>query len=216
MQEVNKLEAGTLIERELFRSYSHRVPIMKITIRICDNRSRVFAVLGMLLVTVVSPASRADDAKTAVGGGVGAAAGAAIGQSVGGKSGAIVGGAVGGAAGAAVSTKGSGQTGAVVGGAVGGAAGTAAGQSVGGKTGAVVGAGVGGAAGATIGKNVGESAKPKAANVGTTSSTGRNFDDNDRNKSGKKHKKKKHKKEDRCHEEHPGKGHAYGKYKDCN
>ena len=169
-------------------------------------RSALAGALFAGLVTAVI----ADDAKTAVGGGVGAAAGAAIGQSVGGNTGAIVGGAVGGATGAAVSTSGSGKSGAVVGGAVGGAAGAAVGQSVGGKTGAVVGAGVGGASGAVVGKSVGESDKVKSSAAGSRGKEYRQVgDDGGHDKPKKKHKK------NRCDEEHPGEGHAYGKYKDC-
>lgn len=93
----------------------------------------------------------AQNASTAIGGGVGAAAGTAVGQAVGGKSGGVVGAAVGGAVGGAATAKGSAKTGAALGGAVGGAGGAIVGQSVGGKTGAIVGAGVGGAAGATLG-----------------------------------------------------------------
>jgi len=37
------------------------------------------------------------------------------------------------------------------------------------------------------------------------------YDDDHDGKKGKK----KNKKKDRCNEEHPGRGHAYGKYKDC-
>jgi hypothetical protein len=106
-------------------------------------------------IGLMSSHAIAQDAKTAIGAGVGGAAGAAVGQAVGGSTGAVVGGAVGGGTGAAVTTKsGEGRTGAIVGGAVGGGAGAAVGQSVGGKTGSIVGAGVGGAAGAVVGRNV--------------------------------------------------------------
>jgi hypothetical protein len=86
---------------------------------------------------------------------------------------------------------------------------------MGGRTGAVVGAGVGGAAGATVGKNVGETPAPQAARGGVVSVAGQGYDDDHRGRKDKKHKKNKHKKH-RCDDEHPGKGHAYGKYKDCD
>lgn len=157
----------------------------------CARQPLLCAAL-LLAGTVAS----AHDGGTLLGGGLGAAAGAVIGQSVGGKNGAIVGGAVGGATGAAVSTKGSGQSGAMVGGAIGGGAGAAVGQSVGGSTGAVVGAGLGGAAGSSLGKGVTQ--QPKAGQAGYY---------------GEGHHK--HGKHNRCFEEHPGRGHAYGKYKGC-
>jgi hypothetical protein len=175
----------------------------------------VHILAGAFISFFAASASFAGDADTAVGGGVGAAAGAMIGQSVGGKTGAIVGGAVGGATGAAVSTSGSGQSGAVVGGAVGGAAGAAVGQAAGGKTGAVIGAGVGGASGAVIGKNVTETPKAQPASTGDMRREGHvlraGYDNDDHRK-----KKKKSRKKERCDEEHPGRGHAYGKYKDCD
>jgi len=154
---------------------------------------------ALLLLTGVASPAWAGDGGTLLGGGLGAAAGAVIGQSVGGKNGAIVGGAVGGATGAAVSTKGSGQSGAMVGGAIGGGAGAAVGQSMGGSTGAVLGAGLGGAAGSTLGKGVTQ--QPKAGQAGY-------YD-------GGHHKHGKHGKHNRCFDDHPGQGHAYGKYKDC-
>lgn len=137
--------------------------------------------------------------KTAVGTGVGAAAGTAVGQAVGGNTGAIVGAAVGGGAGGAVTTKGDARTGAVIGGAVGGATGAAVGQKVGGNTGAIVGAGIGGASGGVIGKAITEPDKPRvSSSIQKTSDVGRTayYD-----------KPLKHKKG------HPGKGHAYGHYK---
>lgn len=154
---------------------------------------------AVLLVAGATSPAWAGDGGTLLGGGLGAAAGAVIGQSVGGKNGAIVGGAVGGATGAAVSTKGSGQSGAMVGGAIGGGAGAAVGQSVGGSTGAIVGAGLGGAAGSSLGK--GATQQPKAGQAGY-------YDDGH-------HKHGKHGKHSRCFDDHPGQGHAYGKYKDC-
>ena len=97
------------------------------------------------------------NAKTAVGGGLGAAVGTALGGVVGGGTGEVLGGAVGGGVGGAVTTKGKGQTGAIVGGAAGGAGGAYVGRKVSGSgTGAVVGAGLGGAGGATLGKVISE------------------------------------------------------------
>jgi hypothetical protein len=89
------------------------------------------------------------------------------------------------------------------------------GQAVGGKTGAVVGAGVGGATGAVVGKSVGEN----NAQTATRTASGQRYDDYrrtgyyDDDRDGRKGKK--NKKRDRCYEDHPGRGHAYGKYKDC-
>ena len=136
------------------------------------------------------------NAKTAVGGGLGAAAGTAIGGIVGGNTGEVVGGAVGGGVGAGVTTKGKGQTGAIVGGAAGGAGGAYVGRQVSGSgTGAVVGAGLGGAGGSVLGKVVTE---PRV-NKGTTFNRGTKEqyygDDN------RKHYKHKHK---------HGNGYAYG------
>jgi len=163
---------------------------------------RASAGLSLLCATLLlaGPAV-AGDGGTLLGGGLGAAAGAVLGQSVGGKNGAIVGGAVGGATGAAVSTKGSGQSGAIVGGALGGGAGAAVGQSVGGSTGAIVGAGLGGAAGSSLGKGATQQVK--------AGPTGYYYDDDGGHRHGK------HGKRNRCFDEHPGRGHAYGKYKDC-
>jgi len=149
-------------------------------------------ILAVLALGLIATGAGADDASTALGGGLGAAAGAAIGQSV-----SKVGGAV--------STPGEGQTGAMVGGAVGGATGAAVGKSVGGSSGAVVGAGVGGAAGAVVGKNVSTSSDnvstsgeaPRGGSV--TYRTGRYDNDDD---CGKWKRKK-----------HPGKGWAKGHYK---
>jgi hypothetical protein len=180
----------------------------------CRDKISVAAIAAFLMS---GAALAADEVKTAIGGGGGAAVGAAVGQTFGGKTGAIVGGALGGGAGAAVTTEGSGKTGAIVGGAVGGGAGAAVGQAVGGKTGAVVGAGVGGASGAVVGKTVGENnaqtASLKTASAPRYDDTRRvaYYDDDHDGRKGKKN----HKKKDRCYEEHPGRGHAYGKYKDC-
>lgn len=158
--------------------------------------------LGAWLCAGATSSGWASDGGTLLGGGLGAAAGAAIGQSVGGKNGAIVGGAVGGGAGAAVTTKGSGQGGAIVGGAIGGGAGAAVGQSVGGSSGAILGAGIGGAAGATVGQGVTQ--QPRAGQMAA------GYYPEGRLPHGK------HGKKNRCHEDHPGRGHAYGKYKDCD
>lgn len=103
-----------------------------------------------------------------------------------------------------------------IGGGAGAAVGAVVGQAVGGKTGAVVGAGVGGASGAVVGKSVGENAQQQPA---TASRDARRDDDfrraaYDDDRGGKKKNKNKRKK-NRCDEEHPGRGHAYGKYKDC-
>ena len=95
-----------------------------------------------------------------------------------------------------------------IGGGAGAAAGAAVGQAVGGKTGAVLGAGVGGASGAVVGKNVGESSgSARRGDVYIGAAYGDPYYDQ------KKHKNKK--KKNRCDEEHPGRGNAYGKYKDC-
>lgn len=167
-------------------------------------------ILAALAVSLIASGAGADDASTALGGGLGAAAGAAIGQSVSKKNGAVVGGAIGGAVGGAVSTEGEGQTGAMVGGAVGGATGAAVGKSVGGSSGAVVGAGVGGAAGAVVGKNV--STSSTAGGTGSGGSTRVQVDPPVVGYSGPRYdddgpcKKWKHKK-------HPGKGWAKGHYK---
>jgi hypothetical protein len=169
-------------------------------------RSLAGVISGALTIFIAPIAMGADEMRTAIGGGAGAAAGAAVGQAMGGKTGAILGGAVGGGAGAAVTTQGSGQGGAVVGGAVGGAAGAAVGQAVGGKGGAVVGAGVGGASGAVVGKNVGENSAGPRRGDGYYVAPVVYGDE-------KKHKNKK--KKNRCDEDHPGRGNAYGKYKDC-
>ena len=78
---------------------------------------------GLLLaILLFSTQAMAGDnnAKTAVGGGLGAAAGTALGGIVGGNGGEVLGGAVGGELGVAVATKGDGQAGAVIGGAAGG------------------------------------------------------------------------------------------------
>lgn len=113
----------------------------------------------LLAILLFSGQAMAADsnAKTAVGGGLGAAAGTALGGVVGGSTGEVLGGAVGGGLGGAVTTKGQGQTGAVIGGAAGGAGGAYAGRRVSGTgTGAVVGAGLGGAGGAVLGKVIDE------------------------------------------------------------
>ena len=156
---------------------------------------------AMLACCALAGAAFAGDATTAVGSGVGAAAGAAIGEQQGGKQGAVIGGAVGGASGAAI------------------------GHDAGGAKGAVAGAAIGGAAGGVIGKNV---TQTEAANrtAGGAAITGvavagsrrgdrdgeRRYRDRDDRK-GKKHKGKNRK---HCDDEHPGRGHAYGKYKDCD
>ncbi|HLA35887.1 MAG TPA: glycine zipper domain-containing protein, partial [Rhodocyclaceae bacterium] len=91
------------------------------------------------------------------------------------------------------------------------AAGAAVGQSIGGKTGAIVGAGLGGASGATVGKNIGEP-PPAVATTKAPRPDGNlkraAYDDK------KQHRHKKHKKH--CDRDHPGQGHAYGKYKHCD
>jgi hypothetical protein len=156
------------------------------------RKTRMMGISRVVLLTALFAAGHAvaadSDAKTAIGGGIGAVAGTAIGQAVGGNTGGIIGGAVGGGTGAAVTTKGSGKTGAVVGAAVGGGAGAAVGQSMGGKTGGLIGAGVGGAAGSVVGKSVSEN------NVKTQAVV---YEGGDR-----RHYEKKH-----------GKGHAYGHHK---
>ena len=117
---------------------------------------------SMLAILLFSGQAMAADsnAKTAVGGGLGAAAGTALGGIVGGSTGEILGGAAGGGLGGAVTTKGEGQTGAVIGGAAGGAGGAFAGRKVSGSgTGAIVGAGLGGAGGAVLGKVIAEPEK---------------------------------------------------------
>jgi hypothetical protein len=119
--------------------------------------------LGALLISGHALAADSN-AKTAVGGGLGAAAGTALGGVVGGSTGEVVGGAVGGGLGGAVTTKGEGQAGAVIGGAAGGAGGAYVGRKVSGSgTGAVVGAGLGGAGGAVVGKVIDEPAKGEKA-----------------------------------------------------
>lgn len=137
--------------------------------------------------------------KTAVGTGVGAAAGTAVGQAVGGNTGAIVGAAVGGGAGGAVTTKGEARTGAVIGGAVGGATGAVVGQKVGGNTGAIVGAGIGGAGGGAIGKVIAEPDQRRTRS--SLHKTNRDGSATYYDHSPYSHKK------------HPGKGKAYGHYK---
>lgn len=98
--------------------------------------------LAILLISGEAIAENSN-AKTAVGGGLGAAAGA-----------------VGGGVGGAVTTKGEGRTGVVIGGAAGGATGAVVGRKVSGSgTGAVIGAGVGGAGGAVVGKVIAEPGK---------------------------------------------------------
>lgn len=178
---------------------------MNLTSRFNPHHPLLLAVL--LATAQIAPA---DDGKTALGSGIGAAAGTAIGQSVSGKNGAIVGAAVGGAVGAAATTKGSG---AVVGGALGGAAGAAVGQSAGGKNGAIIGAGVGGAAGAVIGKSATETTPAPVAAARPTNRNelrGGETAYRDDGRHGKHHKRSKH-----CNDAHPGRGHAYGKYKNC-
>jgi hypothetical protein len=141
-------------------------PLHHASVKLLEHVMTLNFIAGVVAVVgLMTSNAFAQDAKTAIGAGVGGAAGAAIGQAVGGSTGAVVGGAVGGGTGAAVTTKsGEGRTGAIVGGAVGGGAGAAVGQSVGGKTGSIVGAGVGGAAGAVVGRNVqGSSVTPVIA-----------------------------------------------------
>jgi hypothetical protein len=180
--------------------------------------------LAALVLLSTTVAALAGDATTAVGTAIGAAAGAAIGEQSHGRQGAVLGGAVGGAVGAAVSTKGSGKTGAVLGGAAGGAAGAAVGYNVGGTSGAVLGAGVGAAGGAVIGKNVTENDRVKNAPVGTASAVfvggsesrkaGERHRDGGNGKQSANNSRKSGKKKN-CGDDHPGRGHAYGKYKDC-
>jgi hypothetical protein len=60
-----------------------------------------------------------------------------------------------------------------------------------------------------VGKNIGADGKAKPKAVAAR-------DEGDRDGRHKnKHKKNKHGKHSRCDEPHPGRGHAYGKYKDC-
>jgi hypothetical protein len=144
---------------------------------------------SLLAILLLSGHAMAADsnAKTAVGGGLGAAAGTAIGGVVGGSTGEVVGGAVGGGVGGAVTTKGEGQTGAIVGGAAGGAGGAYVGRKVSGTgTGAVVGAGLGGAGGAVVGKVIDEPS-PKAGD------RKRSYKHGKKHKRGKGHYKHDHK-----------------------
>lgn len=179
------------------------------------NRMLQGLVMAALLASGFAQAGDSD-LKTAVGTAVGAAAGAAIGKEVGGKTGAIVGGGVGGAVGGAATTKGAGREGAIIGGAAGGATGAAVAQKSG-KS-AVAGAAIGGGAGGLIGKNVDEALTPKTQAVaGSTRVVERRTvvehryreDDDRRGKRGKKRGK-------HCDDDHPGRGNAYGKYKNCD
>jgi hypothetical protein len=148
--------------------------------------TKTFTWFSTLLILASSQAIAGDsNAKTAIGGGLGAITGTAIGGVVGGETGEVVGGAVGGGLGGAVTTKGDGQTGAVIGGAVGGAGGAYVGRKTSdSKTGAIIGSGIGGAVGSVAGKVIDEPAKPNAKTKNYYS----------------KHKKH-------------GKGHAYGHQK---
>lgn len=59
------------------------------------RRPGTYRILTALALGLTACAAAADDAATAIGGGLGGAGGAAIGQAIGGKSGAVVGGATG-------------------------------------------------------------------------------------------------------------------------
>jgi hypothetical protein len=185
------------------------------------------AILGL---GVACTAQAGDTAKTAVGTAVGAAAGTAIGDQIGGKTGGIIGGALGGAAGGAATTKGRGseKAGAIIGGAAGGAGGAAVGYSQGGSTGGIIGAGVGGAVGGAVGKNVADKVpappnplKPPLPGVVVAGDGGKvverqvRYEDDGDHRGGHGHKGK-HKRGKHCDDDHPGRGNAYGKYKDCD
>ncbi len=153
----------------------------------------------LLAILLISPqfynqaVAEDSNAKTAVGGGLGAAAGTAIGGVVGGSTGEIIGGAVGGGVGGAVTTHGEGKTGAVLGGAAGGATGAVVGRKVSGSgTGAVVGAGVGGAGGAVVGKVIAEPGKSSSNEYRHHKRHRRHHHDDDDNHDNGEHRGERH------------------------
>ncbi|HET6718581.1 MAG TPA: hypothetical protein VFH22_02970, partial [Rhodocyclaceae bacterium] len=104
----------------------------------------------------------------------------------------------------------------------GGATGAAVAQNSGKN--AVAGAAIGGGAGGLIGKNVDEALTPQAAVGGSAGTTRvverREYRDDDRRRDyrddDRDHRHKKHKKHGKhCDDDHPGRGNANGKYKDC-